>query len=131
ANRGTASESRMRETRPSGSMRGRHQTVIGHVPLIPVVSPYSTRALSVAPAGHFVFSANLSRDRGQLRQLVIDRETAATMTKCRGIGDRLSPENQAVRAANFLLIDRRRTRLAALPRVKRNFSSASATANWF
>jgi len=33
----------MRETRPSGSMRGRHQTVIGHVPLIPVVSPYSTK----------------------------------------------------------------------------------------
>ena len=45
----------MRETRPSGSMRGRHQTVIGHVPLIPVVSPYSTKAhprveYRVAPA---------------------------------------------------------------------------------
>jgi hypothetical protein len=32
----------MRETRTSGSMRGRYHTVIGHVPLIPFVSPYST-----------------------------------------------------------------------------------------
>ena len=35
----------MREIRTSGSMRGRHQTVIGHVPLIPFVSPYSTKAI--------------------------------------------------------------------------------------
>ena len=34
----------MRETRTSGSMRGRHHTVIGHRPLIPFVSPYSTCA---------------------------------------------------------------------------------------
>jgi hypothetical protein len=39
----------MREIRTSGSMRGRHQTVIGHVPLIPFVSPYSTKRICLRP----------------------------------------------------------------------------------
>ena len=73
------------------------------------------RALSTAPEGQFVLSSNWSHDREQLRQLVIDRETAATMAKCRGVDDALGPDNQAGRAASFLLIDRKRTRLAALP----------------
>ncbi len=73
------------------------------------------------PHKQCALSINWSDDHQQMQQLVVDNQSALTISKCNNENIIFAPENQRCRTANFLLHSRQRTHLTTLPSGEKEF----------